>query len=281
MKTFSLLVLMIVSVQACIAQDINVMTFNIRLNIASDSLHAWPYRKDNVLSQINYHKVDILGVQEAVPGQISDLSNALIRYRYVGVGREGGDKGEYSAIFYNTQRLQLLASSTFWLSRTPGVVASIGWDAALPRIVTWAKFKDVRTGKRFFVFNTHFDHMGKMARKESARLLLRAVDSIAGKSVAIATGDFNAHPDDEPMQIIMNSSSPGKLFDTKGVTEEPHYGPTGTFNAFGPRETSAKPIDYIFFNRGVRVLQHATISQTWMGRFASDHFAVLARIQLL
>lgn len=266
---------------ASFGQELNVMTFNIRLNISSDSLNAWPYRKDKVVSQIIYHRADILGVQEAVPGQMADLKTALSRYSYVGVGREGGNKGEYSAIFYKTERFALLGYSTFWLSRTPAIVASIGWDAALPRIVTWAKFKERKSGKSFYVFNTHFDHMGKVARRESARLLLQAVDSIAGRSIAIVTGDFNAQPDDEPMQIIMNPSTANHLVDAQSVSIEPHYGPTGTFNGFGIKETSDKPIDYILFNRRVQVLQHATISQAWMGRYASDHFAVLAKIKLL
>lgn len=281
MKVISCLVALVFSFQASLGQELNIMTFNIRLNIASDSGNAWPFRMDKVVSQILFHKADVLGVQEAVPGQIADLEKSLTHYRYVGVGREGGAKGEYSAIFYNTHRLTLLKSSTFWLSPAPSLVASKGWDAALPRIVTWAELRDKVTRKKFYVFNTHFDHMGKVARRESAKLLLHAVDSIAGKQIALITGDFNAQPAEEPIQVITDPKAANHLTDTKSVSQSPPYGPAGTFNGFGPREVSDQPIDYIFFNRKVQVLEHATISQTWMGRFASDHFAVLAKIKLL
>ncbi|MEO6669840.1 MAG: endonuclease/exonuclease/phosphatase family protein [Ferruginibacter sp.] len=261
--------------------ELNIMTFNIRLNVDSDSLNAWPYRKDKVASQVLFYKADVLGVQEALPGQMTDLRKALTGYSYVGVGREDGmNEGEYSAIFYNKTRLTLLNNSTFWLSETPLKPGKKGWDAACARIITWAELKDKRTGKIFFVFNTHFDHIGQVARKKSAGMLLQAVDSIAGKQPALITGDFNAHPQDEPMQIITNVNDKRHLTDTKAVSRTPHYGPSGTFNAFKAMEQSGEPIDYIFFNRGVEVLSHATISESWMGRFASDHFAVLAKVKL-
>ena len=260
---------------------LNVMTFNIRLDLASDSVNAWQYRKDKAASQVLFHEADILGVQEALHNQMMDLKQSMPGYEYTGGGREDGKtKGEYSAIFYNTKRLQLIKSSTFWLSLTPTIPGSKSWDAAITRIVTWAQFKDKQTGKTFFHFNTHFDHMGKIARKESALMVLKAVDSIAGKSIAIVTGDFNAIPSDEPIQTIVDANDPLKLTDTKPLSVEPHYGPTGTFNAFGPKETSNDPIDYIFFNHGVKVLKHATLSQSWQGRFSSDHFPVWAKLQL-
>jgi len=134
--------------------------------------------------------------------------------------------------------------------------------------------------KTFFVFNTHFDHKGEVARRESAKLLLHAVDSIAGKKQAIVTGDFNAHPQDEPMQIMTDAQNKLHLTDTKAISQTAHYGPTGTFNGFKSMEENDQPIDYIFFNRGVTVLEHATISESWKGRFASDHFAVLAKLRL-
>ncbi|MEO8769492.1 MAG: endonuclease/exonuclease/phosphatase family protein [Ferruginibacter sp.] len=261
--------------------ELNIMTFNIRLNLASDSLDAWPYRKDKLASTVLFYKADILGIQEALPMQMIDLQNALTGYSYVGVGRDDGkNDGEYSAIFYNKARLELQKTSTFWLSETPLIAGKKGWDAVCNRIVTWAEMKDKINGKTFFVFNTHFDHMGQIARRESAKLLLHAVDSIAGKMQAIVTGDFNSHPQDEPIQIITSANDKLHLTDTKAVSRTPHFGPTGTFNAFKTKEQSDQPIDYIFFNRGVEVLSHATISESWMGRFASDHFAVRAVVKL-
>lgn len=259
------------------AQDIRVMTFNIRYNTERDSVNAWPHRKELAASQIRFHRIDVVGLQEALVGQILDLQLQLPAYKYVGVGRDKGDeKGEFSAILYDTTRLQVIEQATFWLSETPEVPGSRGWDAALPRIVTWAKFKDRKTKKNFFLFNTHFDHMGKLARKNSAELLLKKVNEIAGKETFIVTGDFNAHPDDEPIKIIGDTNNPLGLIDTKLISEEKHYGPTGTFNGFQSKETSDQPIDYIFIKKGFKVKQHATLSQTWNGRFSSDHFPVMA-----
>ena len=263
-----------------IAQDhLNVMTFNIRYNNPRDSLNAWPHRIDKTSSQILFHESHIVGVQEALHGQIKDLDRILTKYKYVGVGRDDGkEQGEYSAIFFDTTRLQVLQSQTFWLSQTPHVAGSKSWDAAITRIVTWAKFRDKKTKKEFYVFNTHFDHIGQVARAESAKLLLRYANEIAGKIPFILTGDFNAYPGQEPIQIITNIKDALHLVDTKSVSATPHYGPLGTFNGFQSKETGDTPIDYIFIKHGVKVLQHATLSETWEGRFSSDHFPVLAKL---
>ena len=260
-------------------KHLNIMTFNIRYSTLRDSNNAWLYRKDNAASQILFHETHILGVQEALHEQIVDLKQRLPRYKYVGIGRDDGKtKGEYSAIFYDTTRLKVLESETFWLSETPSVVGSKSWDAAITRIVTWAKMKDLVTKKTFFVFNTHFDHIGKVARRESAKLLLAKVHALSGNFPAIITGDFNAQPDDEPIKVIVESTNPLKLLDTKALSTTGHFGPTGTFNGFKSKEINDQPIDYIFLNRNMTVLQHATLSQTWGGLFSSDHFPVFARI---
>jgi len=265
-----------ISVQS---QELNVMTFNIRYDNKNDSLNAWPYRKDNAASQIKFHNVHILGVQEALHEQVMDLSQSLSQYKHVGVGRDDGKtKGEYSAIFYDAARLKLLDSSTFWLSLTPEIPGSKSWDAAITRIVTWAKFTDLKTRKTFFVFNTHFDHIGKEARRESARLFRQKVKDIAGNSPVVITGDFNSKPSDDPIKILTDSTDKDKFIDTKALSLTPHYGPQGTFNAFTSKETDNEPIDFIFIKGKWKVLQHATLSQTWGGRFSSDHFPVFAKL---
>jgi endonuclease/exonuclease/phosphatase family metal-dependent hydrolase len=262
--------------------SLNIMTFNIRFNNPGDSINAWPNRKDNAALQIRFYEADIVGLQEALNGQLLDLKERLPGYEFIGGGRDDGKtKGEYSAILYNTQRLEMMETKTFWLSETPTIAGSKGWDANFPRIVTWAKFKDRHTKKTFYHFNTHFDHMGEMARRESARLLLKAVDSIATKTRAIITGDFNAAPSDEPIRIITDSSDKLHLTDTKGLSEIPHYGPEGTFNAFGSKENSNEPIDHIFIKGNFKVLRHATISESWQGRFSSDHFPVFTSLVIL
>src|SRR5574343_133370 len=262
---------------AGMAQQLSVATFNIRLDVASDSPNHWKNRKEKVVSQVLFHQWDVLGVQEALPNQVADLKALLPAYGFTGVGREDGDnKGEFSGIFYKKEKLELLASETFWLSLTPAVPGSKSWDAAITRIVTWAKFKHKKSGKIFYHFNTHFDHIGQEARRQSAHMLLQKVNSIAGNPAAINTGDFNAQPKDEPIRIIVDETNPLHLTDAKALSQNGHYGPVGTFNGFGPKEKDEAPIDYIFMKGKWQVLQHATISQTWGGRFASDHFAVMA-----
>lgn len=262
--------------------SLHVMSFNIRMNTPHDSLNAWPHRKDMVASQVLFHEAHLLGVQEALYEQMTDLEARLPQYKRIGVGREDGkNAGEFSAIFYDTTRLQLLDTKTFWLSETPGVPGSKGWDAAITRVVTYGRFKDRKTKKVFFHFNTHFDHMGKIARRESAKFLLQQVHTIAGKTPAIITGDFNATPDDEPIQVIMNANDPLHFTDSKAISQLPHYGPTGTFNAWRFAERDDRPIDYIFLKGKFKVKKHATISETWKGRYASDHFSLYSEITVL
>jgi endonuclease/exonuclease/phosphatase family metal-dependent hydrolase len=281
MKKLSLSCVLLLAYAFVQAQTLNVMTFNIRYNNAAGSANAWPFRKDKVASQILFHDVDLLGVQEALHGQLEDLQQRLPSYKYVGVGRTDGEqKGEYSALFFDTARLQLLHSETFWLSQQPTVAGSKGWDAAITRVVTWAQFKDLKTNLKFYAFNTHFDHMGKVARRESANLLLQKIESFAGKIPVIVTGDFNASPADEPIQLITDCNNLHHLTDSKAISATPHYGPSGTFNGFQQKEVNDEPIDYIFVKNGVKVLKHATLSQSWNGLFSSDHFPVFAKLQL-
>lgn len=219
------------------------MTFNIRLNTSSDGQDAWPYRKNKATSQILFHDVQILGVQEALHGQMMDLKEWLRNFSYIGVGRDDGKAaGEYSAIFYDSTRLKLLKTETFWLSEQPGVPGSKSWDAAITRIVTWGEFKDRKTKKKFFVFNTHFDHIGKTARAESAKIILQKVKDIAGRHPVIVTGDFNSESTDDPYKIITETSNPDRLTDSKTICLTPHYGPTGTFNGFKDRKPAMNPL---------------------------------------
>lgn len=262
-------------------QVLRVMTFNIRYNNPGDSINAWPNRRNFVSSQILFHRADIIGVQEAQHNQMVDMQADLKNYKSIGVGRNDGKQGgEYSSIFYDNTKLELLEGTTFWLAEKTDVPGMKGWDASFERIVTWAKFRDRKSKKIFYHFNTHFDHVGKVARRESAKLLLQKVKEIAGKTPAIITGDFNADPNDEPIRVITDVSNPDHLTDTRLISTTPHYGPDGTFNSFKNQEQTDLPIDYIFITRGFQVLQHATLSQTWHGRFSSDHFPVFAELIL-
>lgn len=262
-------------------QALNILSFNIRYDNPRDTPNHWQNRRDLVAAQILFHDADIVGIQEALYHQLTDLTERLPGYAWAGAGRDDGKQaGEHSSIFFNNRRLELLQSSTFWLSLTPAVPGSKSWDAAITRVVTWTKFRDKASRKIFFLFNTHFDHIGKTAREESAHLVLQAIDSIAGNMPVVVTGDFNTFPEDKPIHILTNPTNPKSLINTKALSKTGHYGPQGTFNGFGYKETDQKPIDYIFVKGNWTVEKHATLSQTWEGRFSSDHFPVLAKLYL-
>lgn len=259
------------------------MTFNIRYDEPRDGVNAWPKRKEIVASMIRFHKADLVGVQEALKRQMDDLEALLPEFAWIGVGRgDGKTAGEYSAIFYRKARFKSLESATFWLSETPNV-PSTGWDASLARIVTWAKLQDLTTGKIFFLFNTHFDHRGVVARKESARLLLSRVNQMAPDLPVVVTGDFNFTEDADGYQILIGknpqeSANPKAILrDTRYVSQHGHHGPTSTFNEFKAL-VPGKKIDYVFVKGNIRVIQHGVLSDTWDGRFPSDHAPVLAEI---
>ena len=280
-KIFTLAVFFCMALMMAAQNSLNVMSFNIRLNHAGDSINAWPNRKDKVASQILFHEAHLVGVQEALPLQMDDLLQRLPGYQFAGVGREDGKRGgEFSAIFYDTSRLKLLKAETFWLAEQTDIPGKKGWDAAIERIVTWALFRDKKTNKTFYHFNTPFDHVGQVARRESARLVLQKIKEIAGDQPVILTGDFNAKPTDEPIMILTDINNPNHVIHSEAISETPHYGPLGTFNAFQSKETSNEPIDFIFIKNGIKVLKHATLSQTWEGRFSSDHFPVLAVVEI-
>jgi len=259
--------------------DLKVMTFNIRLNRASDGDNAWPKRQDKVASMIRFYAPDVFGVQEALEGQMIDLAERLPEYGWLGVGRDdGAQAGEYMAIFYLKDRINVLSEATFWLSEQPDQ-PGLGWDAACNRVVTWGQFKDLKTDRTFFHFNTHFDHLGPVARRESAQLLLTKVKAIAGNHPVIVTGDFNSRPDSEPYQILTTDTD---LLDTKTISDTPHHGPTRTFNGFDLEslKTVDQPIDHIFVTSHFQVLKHATLSDTIDGYFPSDHMPVLTQVVL-
>lgn len=256
--------------------SMRVMTFNIRYNNPDDGEHAWPNRRDSVAALIRFHRADLLGVQEALRGQIDDLTQRLPNYDWFGVGRtDGQEEGEFSAIFYRSDRFELLDHNTFWLSPTPDEVGSQGWDAALPRIVTWGRFRDRNTDEEFYHFNTHFDHRGQTARRNSAELVVSRADSIAGGTPLVVTGDFNLTPDSEAYQTLV-----GSLEDSYHSSATGHYGPESTFYGF---ELSGEPgprIDYIFTSSGVDVHRHGTLTDNWDGNYPSDHLPVVADVSL-
>jgi len=262
------------------ATSLRVMTFNVRVNLPSDGDNAWPQRKDMAASMVRFYAPDLFGVQEALKGQVADLSERLPQYDWYGIGRDDGlEQGEYMAIFYDRSRFQVLHKGTFWLSETPEKLG-LGWDADWIRTTTWIHFKEVGTEKAFYHFNTHFDNKGETARLESAKLLLNQIKVIAGDAGVIVTGDFNCGPDSEPYGILTSEDSP--LRDTKSLSKTPHHGPTGTFTKFNldTLKIVIPPIDFVFVTENFEVFKHATLSDSFDGYFPSDHFPVLVELNL-
>lgn len=252
-----------------------VASYNIRYNTSNDGVNAWPNRKENVKALIRYHEFDIFGVQEALHGQLQDISE-LKEFTYLGVGRDDGkEAGEHSSIFYKNDRFKVLESGNFWLSETPDVPGK-GWDAkCCNRICSWAKFKDLRTKKDFYFFNVHFDHQGVEARKESGKLMVKKIQEIAKGATAICTGDFNSTPDTEQIKAMQTI-----LSDSKAVSVLPAYGPEGTFNSFKFDAPLKTRIDYIFTSKGIKVLKYGVLTDALEQRYPSDHQPVVVKVVL-
>ena len=258
------------------AQNLKLITYNIRLDLASDGENAWSNRKDYFCSQLAFYEPDIFGIQEALPNQVIAIASALPKYNHVGIGRDGIGKGESSNIFYKKDRFELLQESTFWLPETPEVMSK-GWDAALNRVCTYALLKDKKTKQIFWVFNTHFDHIGELARTNSIQLILSKIKTLNTKNYPVFfMGDFNSEPSEER---IVNLKK--EMLDTYDVSVEKPFGPTGTFNAFKHNEAVTKRIDYIFItkNNKLKVKKFAVLSDSKDLKYPSDHLPVYTEFE--
>lgn len=256
------------------AQEVSVMTYNIKLDYPKEGENSWTNRKPFFINQLKFYEPDVLGVQEAMPNQMKDLDSLLTNYSFVGVGRDDGDnEGEYSAIFFNKNRLKVLKSSTFWLSETPNKV-SIGWDAVCNRVCTYALFENKNSKKRFYVFNTHFDHIGVEARKNSASLILKKIKEINSENYpVILMGDFNMEETHESIQLISKY-----LKDSKYASKSKPFGPPGTFNGFNFNESVTRRIDFIFISKEISVNKYAVLSDSKDCKYPSDHLPVYVEI---
>lgn len=254
---------------------LNIATFNIRYDNPKDGVNAWPNRREWVRDLMDYHDFDVVGVQEALVHQLEFLTEK--RLAFVGVGRDDAKRaGEFSAILYDKQRLRAVDSGTFWLSETPDV-PSKGWDAQLKRVCTWARLQERTSGRELYLFNTHFDHKGAVARERSAGVILEKIAALAGKSAPVVlTGDFNAVPDSPPVRRVA-----AVLRNAREATESRPYGPHGTFQGFDTTRALEAPIDYIFVNARLRVLKFATLPDNWGQRYPSDHLPLVAKVEIL
>ena len=245
------------------ADHYEAMTYNIRLDIASDGGNAWPHRRAALTALVAYQAPDLVGMQEVLQHQKQAVEADLPAYQFVGVARNDGKaKGEYSMLGFRRDRFALVGSGTFWLSPTPDV-PSKGWDAALPRVASWARLKDKTSRLTLLAVNTHFDHIGTEARLESARQIRRWIGANRKKGeTVVLMGDFNSPLESPPHNAITHPvAGQIALQDTLAISRTPHFGPLGTFTGFRIERNDPSPIDHIFVNDGTAVLRHATLTR--------------------
>ena len=288
MKRLSLILLACLLCMAVGAQELTVGSYNIRYKNRDDSIsgNGWVRRCPVICNQILWERPDVFGAQEVLHAQLLDMEKGLRRYRWIGVGRDDGKtQGEYAAIFYNPERVELVDEGHFWLNETPDRPA-LGWDAACIRICTWGHFRDRQTGKEFYYLNLHMDHVGVKARSEAARLVMRRITEMTdgGRKLAVLTGDFNVGQSNELYSLFTES---GVLKDCYTAAEV-RFAENGTYNGFDCHSYTAERIDHIFVTPTTTVDAYAVLTDgRWQkdmnGRMArrclSDHYPIFARIR--
>ena len=302
MKRISTTLTLMAFAIAMTAQSLFVGTYNVRYANDDDveEGNGWTRRCPVLCDMINFEEPDIFGTQEALILQLKDMLKRLPQYSYIGVAREDGkEDGEHSAIFYRKDKFKLLDSGNFWLSETPDK-PSLGWDAACTRICTWGKFKDTKSKLKFYYFNLHMDHVGRVARREGAKLVIQKIKEIAGeKAPVILTGDFNVDQNDEIYSIFSQS---GLLDDTYAVAEH-RFAENGTFVDYKTDRFTKSRIDHIFVTKNFKVHRYGVLTNGYWTpkegtvshgsgnaprelrmrkydrRMPSDHYPVFAKIE--
>lgn len=260
---------------------VNVMSFNIRMDNPEDSLNNWKYRKDVAAQIIKDQNIDIVGTQEVLHNQLQDLLERLPDYNYVGVGREDGkQKGEYAALFYKKERFEEEDSGTFWLSETPDVAGSKGWDGACERVASWAVLKDKETGKKIFAINTHLDHVGETARQKGVTLLIDRAKELSNGLPVIITGDFNAERESGVIKHALDPNNSMQLFDSYAIASTTDNA-KWTFHDFGKLPEEERPyIDYVFVNKSVIVDEYKVMDEKLNDIYLSDHCPIVAKLTI-
>lgn len=274
MRTFLLILAVLAISFSSPGQVLKVMSYNIRYDNPGDGRNAWPNRKDRLIEVVKRQAPDILGVQEALHGQLTDMLQALDAYSMVGVGRDDGkQKGEYSAILFRKDIFELRDHDTFWLSTSPETPGSKSWDAAITRVATWARLVHKETGVEILALNTHFDHIGKQSRIRSAELIREKIATIAGDLPVLVTGDFNFTREDPPYKALMKSGG-YKLVDAAPSD------PPGTFCGFEVGGMECNAIDYVFYSSHWKVEKYDVLTTNNGRDYPSDHLPVLVSVRL-
>ena len=267
-----------VALTACgAATSLSVMTFNMRYDNPEDGQNNWRFRRERIAGVIKAQEVDVLGTQELLSNQFNDLSGLLTGYQGVGVGRlDGAESGEYCAVFFRKDRFTLLDSGTFWLSETPEVVGSLGWDGACERIATWVVLRD-RDGRELFFIDPHLDHVGQVARDEGVSLLMKRIETLSGGRPVILTGDFNSEPGSS---VVAHVQKDGVLRDAKAIAAQ-RSGTDWSFSDFGQIPEAERPLlDYIFVSGDIEAVRYEVLPDTFDGGYVSDHAPVMAVVKI-
>jgi len=278
MKQLYYFIFIVTSMQVFSQSELNVMSYNIRLGSANDGDNNWEIRKEKVADLLNYYEASFIGLQEVQKFQLDFILKNLSNYDYIGLPREAGEFAEYSCVLYNKKEFKVVEQKTIWLSKTPDSVSK-GWDAACHRIVTYGLFKNINSGKQIWIANTHFDHEGRVARLESAKLLINLVEELKAKQQVpvIITGDFNATAEEDTIQLLEKS-----LNEATSVSMTKPYGEKATWNGFNFNSKPKKQIDYIFFDKisKLKVRKFITINDFYDFKYPSDHLPIMATFQI-
>jgi endonuclease/exonuclease/phosphatase family metal-dependent hydrolase len=266
------------------SRSLRVVTYNIRYANPNDGDNVWEHRRDAMAAYLRDTAPDLIGLQEAEPEQRGWLAEQLTENGWYGIGRNAEhDQGEGTPIFYRLERFEVLDRGTFWLSTTPDVPGSIGWDAALPRVASWLRLGDRVTNNVVLMVNTHLDHRGPEARVQSARLIVDRIDELAssdtGRLPVILTGDFNNRPGDPPyLAITAGKNENRRLTDARLVSRSPHVGGDSTSNGFKAISPGVI-LDHVFVRDVAAVLSHRYDDPRIEERFVSDHLPVVVEIE--
>jgi endonuclease/exonuclease/phosphatase family metal-dependent hydrolase len=277
LKNFSFIALLLLGGVANLsAQTMRLATYNIRYDNKQDTANAWLKRVPYLTDLVKFQDFDLFGTQEVLYNQLVDMTAKLPDYAYIGVGRDDGKQaGEFSAIFYKKNKYKLLKQGTFWLAPTTTTPIK-GWDAALPRVCTWGQFQDIATGFTFYMFNTHFDHRGVEARRESAKLILAKVKELAGTAPVILSGDLNVDQRNESYALLNTSGLLKDAYTTAKVV----YAPNGTFNGFDATRKTDSRIDHIFLTSTFTPTRYGILTDTYGGgKTPSDHYPVAIEVR--
>lgn len=271
MKKFLLTIVAALCITGANAIELKLGTFNIRYLTDKDvpTGNAWSQRAPYVAGLIKFHDFDIIGTQEGVNSQLQDMLSMMPGYDFIGIGRDDGKSaGEYAAIFYKTDKFDVIDKGDFWLSETPEV-PSLGWDTSQKRICSWGVFRDKESGEKVLFINLHMDHKGVVARAESAKLVLERIKQFGNSMPTIVTGDFNVDQHSEPYALLQNS---GVVKDSYEITDY-RYAPNGTYFAFEPSRQTDKRIDHLFVNDGFHVKRYGVLTDTYRARLTDEQKA--------